>query len=300
MRKSIRIKTMVTQPHPHKYYVPEPSVWPFVLTVALFLCAGSGAVWLNGYTNAGPWALLASLVLAFVATFVWFRDLIRENLAGAFTRQEDISLRWSMFWFILSEVMFFLAFFGALYYTRLLAVPWLSGAGYKAATGAYLWPHFPATWPTNGPGNVGGTFQPVAAWGLPAISTVVMLSSSVTLTWAHWGLKENQRLRLGLGVAATLILGLGFLVLQGVEYMDAYQHLGLTLGTGIYGATFFLLTGLDGVHVLMGTVMLAVILGRSLKGHFSPRDHFGFEAVAWYWHFVDVLWLALFVSVYIL
>lgn len=291
---------MATQLTDHKYYVPEPSPWPFILTVAMFFCAGSGAFWLNGYTQTAPLALLAALLLAFVATFVWFRALIQENLSGAYTSWEDVSFRWSMFWFIFSEVMFFLAFFGALFYTRYLAVPWLAGAGTKALTGSVLWPHFTATWPTNGPGNVGGAFQPVSAWGRPLISTVIMLSSSVTLTWAHWGLKQNQRVRLCLGVAATLALGVGFLIFQALEYMEAYEKLGVTLGTGIYGATFFMLTGLDGAHVLMGVVMLAVILLRSLKGHFSPRDHFGFEAVAWYWHFVDVLWLVLFVSVYIL
>ncbi len=149
-----------------------------------------------------------------------------------------------------------------------------------------------------GPGNVGGAFEMMHAWGIPAINTLILLSSGVTVTWAHWGLKKNDRTQLILGLMATVALGFLFLVLQAYEYHHAYTELNLTLHSGIYGTTFFMLTGFHGLHVTLGATMLLVILMRSLKGHFTADHHFAFEAVAWYWHFVDVVWLGLFVFVY--
>ena len=209
-----------------------------------------------------------------------------------------MSFRWSMGWFIFSEVMFFAAFFGALFYARIYSVPWLGGAGNNVMTNELLWPAFEAIWPTNGPGNVGGDFQTMGAWGLPAINTLILLSSGVTVTWAHWALKKGDRGQLILGLLATVALGFLFLSLQVYEYGHAYSELGLTLGSGIYGSTFFMLTGFHGLHVTLGAIMLLVILIRSIKGHFTAEHHFAFEAVAWYWHFVDVVWLGLFVFVY--
>jgi cytochrome c oxidase subunit 3 len=136
------------------------------------------------------------------------------------------------------------------------------------------------------------------AWGIPALNTMILLSSGATVTWAHWGLKENNRRHLIIGLIATVALGVLFLVLQGYEYMHAYSALNLKLSSGIYGSTFFMLTGFHGFHVTIGAIMLTVILFRSIAGHFTPTHHFAFEAVAWYWHFVDVVWLGLFITVY--
>ena len=180
-------------------------------------------------------------------------------------------------------------FFGALFYVRQISVPAL---GETQA----LWPGYAGTWPTSGPGGKG--FTPMAAWGIPAINTLILLSSGATVTWAHWGLLKNNRTRLVLGLFLTVVLGVSFLGLQAYEYHHAYSELGLTLGAGVYGATFFMLTGFHGFHVTLGTIMLMVVLGRAMKGHFRPDSHFGFEGVAWYWHFVDVVWLLLFVLVY--
>jgi cytochrome c oxidase subunit 3 len=195
--------------------------------------------------------------------------------------------------------MFFAAFFGALFYARHYSVPWLGGeAASKAATHALLWPSYEAIWPTNGPGDVGGQYGAMEAWGLPAINTVILLSSGVTVTWAHWGLLKQDRRQLILGLAATVVLGFLFVALQAYEYTHAYHELNLTLHTGIYGSTFFMLTGFHGFHVTLGAIILLVILLRSIRGHFTPERHFAFEAAAWYWHFVDVVWLGLFIFVY--
>jgi cytochrome c oxidase subunit 3 len=227
----------------------------------------------------------------------WFGGVIRESQSGLYSDQVDRSYRWAMAWFIFSEVMFFGAFFFALFYARIFVVPWLGGEGDKVST-ALLWPGYPADWPTNGPGAVGGPFQPMGALGIPAVNTIILLSSAACVTWAHWGLRHARRRQLVLGLVATLLLGVIFLGLQAYEYVHAYSELNLTLESGIYGTTFFMLTGFHGAHVTVGALMLAVMLGRALAGHFTPQEHFGFEAAAWYWHFVDAVWLGLFVFVY--
>jgi cytochrome c oxidase subunit 3 len=198
-----------------------------------------------------------------------------------------------MGWFIFSEVMFFAAFFGTLFYMRVLSVPWLG----EGDTGALLWPNFQSGWPVAGPGLT-QPFTPMGAWGIPAINTLILLSSGATVTWAHWGLKKGNRSQLNLGLFLTIALGCLFLGLQAYEYVHAYHALGLKLTTGAYGATFFMLTGFHGFHVTIGTIMLIVIFLRSLNGHFTAKHHFAFEGVSWYWHFVDVVWLLLFVLVY--
>lgn len=284
----------------HKYFVPTPVPWPFMLTASLLVAAVGGAAWMNGAEDIGPYVSGLGLLMLAGMAFVWLRGVIHESLAGAYSHWEDRSYRYAMSWFIFSEIMFFAAFFGALFYTRILVDSWLTGGGAEFYTHYYLWPEFEGGWPSNGPGNVGGDFATVSPWHLPLLNTILLLSSSITVTWAHWGLKRNNRRNLCLGLAATVALGAAFLYFQATEYYEAYNHLGLTLGSGIYGSTFFMLTGFHGLHVTLGTIMLAVILLRSLKGHFSPHDHFGFEGVAWYWHFVDVVWLCLFVFVYIL
>jgi len=226
--------------------------------------------------------------------------VIRESLAGTYNKQVDVSFRMGMLWFIFSEVMFFGAFFGTLFYARNYSVPWLGGEGHGALTNYFLWPHFSAAWPTNGPADIGGAFSTMSAWGLPLLNTLLLLSSGVTITIAHHALRAGHR-KLLLGfLAATIVLGALFLTFQAHEYAEAYEHLNLTLGSGIYGSTFFMLTGFHGLHVTLGAIMLTVIWFRCAKGHFSKEHHFGFEAVAWYWHFVDVVWLGLFLFVYVL
>jgi cytochrome c oxidase subunit 3 len=230
--------------------------------------------------------------------FGWFGEVINEGETGTYGPSEDISFRMGMIWFIFSEVMFFAAFFGALYYIRAFSVPWLSGDGSGAVTNEFLWSNFEAEWPTNGPGDVGGEYQKMGAWGLPAINTLLLLTSGVTCTWAHWGLVANKRKQLIIGLVLTVVLGFTFLGLQVLEYSHGYSELNLTLGSGVYGSTFYMLTGFHGFHVTVGAIMLTVMLYRSIKGHFTPENHFAFEAAAWYWHFVDVVWLGLFIFVY--
>jgi cytochrome c oxidase subunit 3 len=203
-----------------------------------------------------------------------------------------------MFWFIFSEVMFFAAFFGALFYARNMSIPWLGGESNNFFTNLLLWEGYESTWPTNGPGNVGGDYESMPPTGLPLINTALLLTSSVTITIAHHALLAGKRAQLTAFLAATFVLGFIFVYLQGVEYIEAYQHLNLKLSSGIYGSTFFMLTGFHGMHVTIGAIMLTVIWFRVLKGHFSAENHFGFEAVAWYWHFVDVVWVGLYVFVY--
>jgi cytochrome c oxidase subunit 3 len=275
-----------------RYYLPAPSHWPVVGSTALLLMA-LGAVLLVNEMSAGWLVLAAGLAVLIYMLFGWFGTVIRESEGGLHNKQVDASFRWGMGWFIFSEVMFFAAFFGALFYMRVLAVPWLGSAD----TLELLWPEFKPGWPIAGPG-IAETFTPMEAWGIPALNTLILLSSGATVTWAHWGLKKNNRTQLNVGLFLTIALGVLFLALQAHEYHSAYTEMNLTLTMGAYGATFFMLTGFHGFHVTLGTIMLSVIFGRCLKGHFKPDHHFAFEGVSWYWHFVDVVWLLLFVLVY--
>jgi cytochrome c oxidase subunit 3 len=203
-----------------------------------------------------------------------------------------------MFWFIFSEVMFFAAFFGALFYTRSMSIPWLGGESNNFFTNLLLWEGYESTWPTNGPGNVGGDYEVMLPFGLPLINTALLMTSSVTVTIAHHALLAGKRNILKIFLAATFLLGFIFVYLQAVEYMHAYNEMNLKLTTGVYGSTFYLLTGFHGMHVTLGAIMLTIIWLRTMKGHFTPSNHFAFEAVAWYWHFVDVVWVGLYVFVY--
>ena len=280
-----------------EYYIPDPSPWPITAMVSVLLMLGGTALFINGvtfggYLLAGGFALFAFLL------FGWFGQVIKENQTDCYNAQVDRSFRQGMFWFIASEVFFFLSFFGALYYIRVIALPWLGGEGFLGVTQEVLYNQFVADWPSAGPDQLGGEFSPMGAWGIPAINTLILLSSGATITWAHWGLKKDSQKQLVWGLALTVGLGLLFVVLQAWEYRHAYQELNLTLASGVYGSTFYMLTGFHGFHVTMGAIMLLAILVRSMKGHFSEHNHFAFEAVAWYWHFVDVVWLGLFVFVY--
>ena len=277
------------------YYLPAPSHWPITGSIGMFLLLFGFASFLHGGSSL---VMIAGAAVVIFMLFGWFGTVINESLSGKYNSQVDTSFRMGMGWFIFSEVMFFAAFFGALFYARIYSIPWLGGESNNAMTHELLWPAFEAMWPTNGPGDVGGEYQVMGAWGIPAINTLILLSSGVTITWAHWGLKKNDRTQLILGLMATVVLGFVFLGLQAYEYYHAYHELNLKLTSGMYGSTFYMLTGFHGLHVTLGATMLFVILIRSIKGHFTEENHFAFEAVAWYWHFVDVVWLGLFIFVY--
>lgn len=298
------------------YYVPEQSKLPIFASFGLFLTVYGAGHWLNGNSLGPTIFLCGSLVFAFVL-WQWFSTVIGENLSGLNSPQLKRSYVWGMGWFIFSEVMFFAVFFGALFYVRNFAVPWLGGEGERGVANEILWQGFEAQWPLmttpdmavhgdaakiTGPEQSMsyGAVESLWTW-LPFWNTVVLMTSSVTVHLAHTGLKNNNRKQFNAWLALTVLLGITFIVLQIEEYIEAYLHMGLTLKSGIYGSTFFMLTGFHGAHVTLGTFMLLVMLLRSLlKGHFKHDDSFGFEAASWYWHFVDVVWVGLFIFVYIL
>src|SRR5688572_1331687 len=280
-------------PDANIYYVPHHSRWPFLGSIALFTIMVGLASWFNEASWGMP-VFFFGIALLIGVLFGWFGDVVRESIRGNYNKQVDTSFRMGMIWFIFSEVMFFAAFFGALFYARMLSLPWLGGEGDGAMTNALLWSQYDAAWPTNGPANIGGEFETIPAWGVP------LLASGVTITIAHHALRAGNRKQLLIWLGATILLGAAFLFYQVEEYAEAYGHLNLTLGSGIYGSTFFMLTGSHGMHVTLGAIMLTVIWLRCLKGHFTRDNHFAFEAVAWYWHFVDVVWLGLFLFVYVL
>lgn len=282
------------------YFVPHGSIWPIVGSVGLFTTMFGFAHWINGQPGMGRTIMFTGIAILIVMLFGWFGAVIRESVAGLYNRQVDGSFRMGMIWFIFSEVMFFAAFFGALFYARTLSVPWLGGEGDGAFTHHFLWDSFSAHWPSNGPENVGGEFTTMSAWGIPLLNTLLLLSSGVTITIAHHALVAANRTRLLVFLGLTVLLGATFLGFQVYEYYEAYEHYNLTLGSGIYGSTFFMLTGFHGAHVTLGAIMLTVMWFRCAKGHFDKDNHFGFEAVAWYWHFVDVVWLGLFLFVYVI
>ncbi|MCP1727949.1 cytochrome c oxidase subunit 3 [Natronospira proteinivora] len=279
------------------YYVPHESHWPVVGTIGMFVAVLGVAALLNGIQWGTPVMFVGGLIIIYMV-WGWFRDVINESVSGVYGPQEERSFRQGMAWFILSEVFFFAAFFGALFYARIYSVPWLGGEGANFFTNLLLWEGFEASWPTDGPAPRHDEFGTMGAWGLPAINTAILLTSGVTLTIAHHAIKENNRKVLNWGLFATIALGLIFLSVQMYEYVHAYVDLNLRLDSGIYGSTFFMLTGFHGLHVILGALMLLVVYFRCLKGHFTAENHFAFEAAAWYWHFVDVVWLLLFVFVY--
>lgn len=279
-----------------KYYVPHGTRWPVFASMGLAVTFVGFALLLNGSSTMSVTLLGVAFVVWVV--FRWFAEVVHESETGAYGAQVDRSFRMGMIWFILSEVMFFACFFGALLYARQLSVPWLGGVGSELVTNSVLWPDFQNTWPSNGPASIGGEYEVMGAWGIPALNTAILLSSGVTLTIAHHALKDNRRGLLAVFLAITVLLGFTFLGFQVYEYTHAYSELNLKLSSGIYGSTFYMLTGFHGLHVTIGAIMLSVMLLRVLRGHFTPTRHFAFEATAWYWHFVDVVWLGLFIFVY--
>ena len=299
------------------YYVPDQSRFPIFMAVSLFLLVMGASSTINNLGNAesnSVYILYAGFASLFTTLFFWFRQVIKEHLAGLDSNQLKTSYVYGMAWFIFSEVMFFAAFFGALFYVRSFAVPWLGGEGEKGIGVAALdlWDGFESVWPLIETPDKGAAYvlaeksMAWPGWGhalewLPLWNTIVLLSSSVTVHFAHVGLKNGNRKKFNRFLGITVALALIFVGLQAAEYHEAYAHYGLTLNSGIYGSTFFMLTGFHGFHVMMGGLMLAIMLARSVfAGHFEDHDHFGFEAASWYWHFVDVVWVMLFLFVYIL
>ncbi|MBL4679793.1 MAG: cytochrome c oxidase subunit 3 [Pseudomonadales bacterium] len=289
------------------YYVPSDSKLPIMASIGIFLTVfGIGNV-LNDMTagaehSIGGWILMVGGLLMGTTMFIWFSTVIKENHAKMYSQQMNRSFVWGMGWFIFSEVMFFAAFFGALFYVRVFGIDWIAGLGNRGPADVVYFENFVPAWPllnTPNPELFPGADKPMGWFGLPLVNTILLVSSSVTLTIAHHGIKEGNRKKLITWLGITVALAVAFLVCQVLEYQEAYSHLGLTLNAGIYGTTFFLLTGFHGAHVTLGTFMLAVMLGRAIKGHFSDDDCFGFEAAAWYWHFVDVVWIILFFVVYV-
>ncbi len=283
------------------YYLPAPSHWPIVGSIALFCIMFGAANWLH-QVSYGPIFFVVGISLLIFMLFGWFATVIREGQQGLYdNKQLDRSFRWGMCWFIFSEVMFFGAFFGTLFYVREFSVPWLAGEGHGVMTHLLLWPNFTGAWPVLQNPNPAAFVAPksvMETWGLPALNTLILLTSGVTITIAHWGIVKHNRIQALVGQGLTVLLGLCFLTMQAHEYTIAYLEKGLTLGSGIFGTTFFMLTGFHALHVTIGTIMLITIFFRIYRHHFDKHSHFAFEAVSWYWHFVDVVWLMLFVFVY--
>ena len=287
-----------TPGHAPYYYVPAPSRHPVMMSIGLFFVVFGAGQWVNAHAWGMYSVLFGMLWCAFVLR-QWFGEAAAEAEGGLLSDRVDISYRWSMAWFIFSEVMFFAAFFGALYWARVHSVPSLG-----SAENALLWPDFKAAWPsavagaTASPAGTVEPFRTMGPWPLPTINTALLLTSGVTLTIAHHALIAGRRASTIMWMWITVLLGVVFLGCQAYEYMHAYRDLNLKLSSGIYGSTFYMLTGFHGFHVLVGTLMLLVITIRLMKGHFTPERHFGFEGAAWYWHFVDVVWLGLYFIVY--
>jgi cytochrome c oxidase subunit 3 len=261
--------------------------------IALLLFGLSMGGWVNG-ARWGPYLFICFLALFTFTLVGWFREAAIESEGGLYNQHVDLSYRWGMSWFIFSEVMFFAAFFGALYYARAITMPALGDLDHKV----FLWPDFGANWPNVGPASLVEEFQTIGPWPIPTINTALLLSSGVTLTVAHHALKDNDRGAVIRWMIATIALGVLFISLQAYEYLHAYRDLNLKLTSGVFGSTFFMLTGFHGFHVTVGAIMLSVVLARVIRGHFTAEHHFAFEGAAWYWHFVDVVWLLLYVVVY--
>jgi len=280
------------------YYVPAESRHPIMAAAGLFFVVLGASQWVNGH-DWGQYSLALGLAWWLFVLYQWFGEAAHESESGLNGHKIDLSYRWSMSWFIFSEVMFFGAFFTALWWARAHSVPALG-----SLDNSLLWPDFKAVWPsvaagaTASPAGIVEPFRTVGPFWLPTINTALLLSSGVTLTIAHHALRANQRGKTIGFMWLTVLLGFTFLCVQGYEYFHLYTDLNLKLSSGIFGSTFFMLTGFHGFHVFLGMLMLLVITLRLHKGHFSAERHFGFEGAAWYWHFVDVVWLGLYVAVY--
>ena len=256
----------------HPYHLVDPSPWPLVGSVGALALTAGGVMWMHG-SAGGKWVTLVGFAIVFFTMLMWWRDVLAESYSGAHTDVVSRGLRIGMILFITSEVFFFFAFFWAFFW------------------GALVPPEtVPAKWPPEG-------VEPVRTWGIPFLNTLILLTSGTTVTWAHHAIKQNDQQTAFKALLLTVLLGLTFTGFQVYEYIHAY-HEGFTLQSGMFGSTFYMATGFHGLHVQIGTVFLIVMTMRAWYGTFKPDKHVGFEAAAWYWHFVDVVWLFLFVWVY--
>ncbi len=274
------------------YFVPSPSGWPVLMGLAMLATMFGAAGWVNDVPGASTLNAIGLLAVLTIL-YMWFGDARSESEGGQYNKKIDLSFRWSMSWFIFSEVMFFGAFFGALFYARAISMPWMADLDHK-----FLWPDFSASWPNMGPTHTVEAFQKMLPLWVPTINTALLLTSGLTITISHHMLRAGNRSQTAFWLFLTILLGATFLYFQATEYYHAYTVQNLRLTSGIYGSTFFLLTGFHGFHVTLGALMLTVVLVRILRGDFTPDHHFAFEGVSWYWHFVDVVWLGLYIVVY--
>ncbi|MGH1417841.1 MAG: cytochrome c oxidase subunit 3 [Hyphomicrobiaceae bacterium] len=289
----------------HDYHLVDPSPWPLYASIGALLMAigaigwmkstrGADGAWEGGVAFAtGPWVFAIGFITVLVIAAFWWRDVVAEAHKGDHTPVVQLHLRYGMILFIASEVMFFVAWFWAYFDVSLYPNGTYAIDNVKEAVGMVTrnevlggqWPPVPSE-------NFTSTFDP---WGLPLVNTLILLLSGCTVTWAHHALLHDNRKSLIWGLVLTVLLGMLFTALQAYEY----GHAAFNFAGNIYGATFFMATGFHGAHVIIGTIFLAVCLFRAMKGHFTPKQHFGFEAAAWYWHFVDVVWLFLFACIYV-
>jgi cytochrome c oxidase subunit 3 len=294
----------------HDYHLVNPSPWPVVGSLAAFLTAVGGIVWmrsLGGGTGLfglrGPSLFAVGFALVLFTMFMWWRDVIKEANSGDHTPVVQLHLRYGMILFIASEVMFFVAWFWAYFDASLfpaavqpleVTLPDGTTEATKKVIGMVERNELTGgQWPPQPSEHFHGTFDP---WGLPLVNTLILLTSGTTVTWAHHALLNGDRKGLKWGLLLTVALGILFTLCQAYEYL----HAGFNFAGHIYGSTFFMATGFHGAHVIIGTIFLTVCLFRALAGGFTPRQHFGFEAAAWYWHFVDVVWLFLFTVIYVI
>jgi cytochrome c oxidase subunit 3 len=282
----------------HDYHLVDPSPWPFVGSLGAFVLALGAVIFMAGLSTdaeswayfflaeGSPWVLMLGFLIVGYTMIGWWGDVIKESRQGDHTPVVDLGLRYGMILFIVSEVMFFVAWFWMFFEAALFHEVRAGASFYGPAIGADFsgW----ESWPPPGV----ETFDP---FHLPLINTLVLLLSGTTVTWAHHAMEHGDRKGATLGLILTVVLGFCFTLLQIYEYTHAH----FDFAGNLYGATFFMATGFHGAHVVIGTIFLAVCLARLLAGHFTPQKHFGFEAAAWYWHFVDVVWLFLFAFVYV-
>jgi cytochrome c oxidase subunit 3 len=277
----------------HDYHLVDPSPWPIIGSVAAFLLAVGLISWMHKMFSWAPLVFAAGAIGVLYTMIGWWRDVVKEaEHKGDHTRVVQISHRYGMILFIASEVMFFVAWFWAYFSTALfpadavhIARSALLGCGVGATPETCT---VPGVWPPKGI----ETFDP---WHLPLLNTLILLTSGTTVTWAHHALLHDDREGLKWGLICTIVLGVLFTCVQAYEY----GHAAFNFKGNIYGATFFMATGFHGAHVIIGTIFLAVCLLRAYAGHFTPKQHLGFEFAAWYWHFVDVVWLFLFICIYV-
>jgi len=273
----------------HDYHLVDPSPWPFTGAVGALIMAIGGIAWMQalkgndfallGVNLAGPWVFFIGLAVVLYTMFAWWSDTIKEAHEGYHTRVVSLHLRYGMIMFIASEVMFFVAWFWAFFDASLYPDEAAQVARAEFTGGQ---------WPPHG-------IEVLDPWHLPLYNTIILLLSGTTVTWAHHALLHNDRKGLIWGLTLTVALGVLFSFVQAYEYI----HAPFEFSNSIYGATFFMSTGFHGFHVLVGTIFLLVCLLRAMAGQFTPKQHFGFEAAAWYWHFVDVVWLFLFACIYV-